>query len=240
MTTAAMTDRTSVRAPRLFYLVMALVLSAIVALGFSHTIPFDLSTPGFPLFLAVHGVIFISWMALFVAQPALVGAGGVALHRKLGWVGAGLAVSMVILACGAILLGLWSGHLPSFYSPGLFLFRGLLCIGVFAGLVIAAITERRRAEWHKRLMLCASIVVIVPGLERALPVPDMGPNWFYFVDGAVLVLALIGPLVDFVTSRRVHPAYIWGVGTILMGQILVDVLTFSPAASMVVRVFGGH
>ncbi len=225
---------------RRFYLIMALVLTAIVALGFSNTIPYDFKTPGFPPFLVVHGVVFATWMLLFVAQPALVMQGSLALHRKLGWFGAGLAVAMVGLATVAILGALLSDHVPPFYPHRLFLVRGIMGISVFAGLVIAGIAQRRRGEWHKRLMLCASIVVIGPGLERALPIPDMGPNWPYIVDALIMLLALAGPVVDLVSRRRVHPAYLWGVGAILFGQLFVDVVTPSPLAPALLHLLGAH
>ena len=240
MTTAGLAEPRRVAPPRRFYLVMALVLTAIVAFGFSHTIPGDLASPGFPPFLVVHGVVFATWMLLFIAQPALVSRGALGLHRRLGWFGAGLAVAMVALAAGAILAALFADHVPPFYPHGLFLARGFFGLLVFAGLVIAGIVQRRRAEWHKRLMLCASIVVIAPGLERALPIPDMGPNWPYIADGLILALAAAGPIVDLVTRRRIHPAYVWGVGAILSGQIAVDLIAASPLAPTLLHLIGAH
>jgi hypothetical protein len=166
--------------------------------------------------------------------------GSLRLHRRLGWVGTGVAAAMVVLASGAILLALWSDHLPDFYPPGLFVTRGFIGIALFSGLVIAAILLRRQPQWHKRLMLCATIVVMGPGLERALPVPMMGPSWYYIVDGLILVLAAAGPVVDVLTRRRIHPAYLWGVGAILAGQVFVDFVAPSPLAPVLVHLVGGR
>jgi hypothetical protein len=218
---------------------MAIVLTAIVAFGFSHTIPSDLSAPGFPLFLVFHGVVVFAWMLLFIVQPVLALRGSMTLHRGLGWAGAGVAAAMAVLALGAILFALWGGHRPSFYTPGLFVLRGFTGVLVFSGLVIAAIGFRRQPQWHKRLMLCATIVIIEPGLERALPVPTMGPSWFYVVDSLILSLAAVGPIVDLLTRRRIHPAYLWGVGAVLAGQVFVDSLVPSPLAPLIVRLVGG-
>jgi len=223
-----------------FFLVMAIVLMAIVLFGFSHTIPFDLSVPDFPKFLVVHGVVFFAWMALFIVQPVLVRRGSLALHRRLGWLGAATAAAMAALASGAILLGLWSNHLPDFYPPALFLLRGFAGVATFSGLVVAAICLRRRPAWHKRLMLCATIVVVTPGLERSLPVPMMGPSWFYGVDLVVLAIAAVGPGVDLVTQRRIHPAYLWGVGAIFAGQVVVDLLLPTSLSAAAVRVVAGQ
>ena len=226
--------------PGRFYIIMAVLLTAIVTFGFSNTVPGDLAAPGFPVFLVIHGLVFFAWMLLFIVQPTLAARGSLALHRRLGWLGAGGAVAMVVLACGAILLALWSAHLPPFYPPALFIFRGFTALAVFSGLVIAAIRFRRQPQWHKRLMVSASIIIMVPGLERALPVPAMGPSWYYIVDALILGLAAIGPATDLWVRRRIHPAYFWGFGAILAGQIFVDVLVPSPLAPSVVRMVAGQ
>jgi hypothetical protein len=240
MATAGVSGHWRKDSAELFYPAMAVFLTAIVLFGFSHTIPLDLSTPDFPLLLVAHGMVFFAWMALFIAQPILAMRGSLALHRRLGWAGAAIATAMVVLACAAILFALWSDSLPGFYPPGLFLLRGAMGVVTFAGLVIAAITCRRRSAWHKRLMLCATIVVIAPGLERALPVPIMGPAWFYTVDLVILAIAAVGPAFDLVTQKRIHPAYFCGVGAILAGQISVDLLLPSPLAPALVRFALGH
>ncbi len=223
---------------RRFYLTMSLVLAAIVIFGFSHTLPGDFAAPDFPPVLVLHGAVFLTWVLLFVAQPALVARGSLALHRKLGWFGAGLACLMVVMGAGAVLLALQQGSIPPFYPHGLFLVRGLLGISLFAGLVAAGIAKRREADWHKRLMLCASIVVIGPGLERALPIPAFGAWWPMVADGVTDLLALTGVAVDLAVRHRVHPAYLWGVGAIVATQAAIDLLASSPLAGLLLRAMG--
>jgi len=87
-------------------------------------------------------------------------------------------------------------------------------------------------------MLCASIVVIVPGLERALPVPVMGPSWPFIVDGVVDLLALVGPIRDLIERRRIHHAYYWGIGAIVVGQMTTDLLSPSTLAAIMVHALG--
>ena len=221
-----------------FYLVMSLVLAAIAVAGFSRTVPGDFAAPGFPAFLWLHAAVFTAWVLLFVAQPALAMAGSVRLHRRLGWLGAALACAMVVLGTYAILLALWADTLPPFYPHGLFLMRGMLAIGLFAALVAAAMANRRRAAWHKRLILCASIIVVVPGLERAMPIPLLGTHWYVVVDAVIDVIALAGPCVDLAEHRRIHPAYMWGVGAILLCQLAVDATASSGLASALLRGLG--
>ena len=221
-----------------FYLIMSLVLAGIAVAGFSRTVPGDFAVPGFPALLWLHAAVFTAWMLLFVAQPALTMAGSLRLHRRLGWLGAGLACAMVALGSIAILMALWADQVPPFYPHGLFVMRGLLALALFAGLVVAGVGNRRRPAWHKRLILCASIIVVVPGLERAMPIPMLGPHWYLVVDAVIDVIALAGPCVDLAAHRRVHPAYLWGVGAILLCQLTVDATASSSLANALLRGLG--
>lgn len=223
---------------RSFYLVLALILAAIAIFGFAHTIPGDFEIPGFPALLIAHGIVFTAWVLLFVAQPSLIMARSLKWHRRLGWAGVALAATMVLLAAGAILLALWAKTLPPFYPPGLFIVRGTFAVLVFLALVTAEVRLRRHSAWHKRLMLCAAIVIVVPGLERAMPIPSFGTDWSYIVDAVVDALALAGPAFDLITTRRVHPAYLWGVGAIIAGQALTDLLSPTFVALAMLRVVG--
>ena len=219
---------------------MSLVLAALVAYGFSRTVPQDLATPGFPLLLTIHAGCFTAWMLLFVAQPAIIAAGSPALHRTVGWFGAALAAAMVVLGAGAILLALRADTVPPFYPRGLFLVRGTAVLLVFAGLVTASLVRRRRGDWHKRLMLCASIAVIDPGIERALPLATFGAAWPFAADAIVDLLALAGPACDLVTRGRIHPAYLWGIGVVVASQAAVDLLAPSPVAPFLLGLVGAH
>ncbi len=217
---------------------MSVVLAGIVVFGFSHTVPFDLAPPGLPLLLVLHAAIFGAWVLLFIAQPALVARRSVSAHRTLGWVGVALACAMILLGGSAILFALRNNTLPPFYPPGLFIVRGVVGLAVFAGLLAAAIRLRRRIEWHKRLMLCAAITVVVPGLERGLPLPLFGTAWPFVADGVLDLIALVGPASDLLVRRRIHLAYVWGVGTIVAGQAIVDLVAPSPVAVVMLRLVG--
>jgi len=232
--------RTSPRATgQPFYLFMSLLLAGITALGFSHTVPTDLAPPGLPVLLKFHAAIFFSWVVLFIAQPSLVVSGNIAMHRRLGWFGLALACAMVGIGTAAILLALRADSLPPFYPPGLFFVRGIAGLAGFAALIAFAILRRRRPDWHKRLMLCAAILIVVPGLERSMPVFLFGPHWYVIVDAVVLAIALIGPSLDFFSRRRIHPAYLYGVGAILIIQATTDLLAPTPFATALAQTLAG-
>lgn len=218
---------------------MSVLLAGITTFGFSHTLPSDLEPPGLPLLFKFHAAVFVVWVLLFIAQPSLVVSGNIAVHRRLGWLGLALACAMVGLATAALIFALRADSLPPFYPPGLFIVRGLAGLAGFAALIGAAILQRGRPDWHKRLMLCAAITVIVPGLERSMPVFLFGPHWYVIVDAAVLAIALVGPSLDFFSRRRIHPAYFYGVGAILIIQATTDLLSPTPFATALAQTFAG-
>lgn len=234
MTTIGIRRRASRTAGRPFYLIMSLVMAAVIVIGFSQTVPGDFApTPGLPLLLHVHGAIFTLWVFLFVAQPAFIVRGSLKLHRQVGMLGAALAGAMVVMGLAATLFSIRHHMVPSFFPPGIFLVMNSLGILVFGGLVCAGVALRRQTEWHKRLMLCATVTLLAPALGRALPMDSFGDFAPLVMFAVVLVFALIGPAYDLMSARRIHPAYIWGVATIVTYAILIPPLGFSgPIAGL--------
>src|SRR2546429_8432972 len=88
------------RRERRFFSGMAIALTLTVFIGFARSYylngafasPFALT----PL-LRWHGIAFTGWMVLLVTQTSLVAAHRTDLHRRLGVVGAGLAVVLMLL-----------------------------------------------------------------------------------------------------------------------------------------------
>lgn len=228
-------------AGRRFYLIMAALMAATIVAGFSRTVPSALTTPpGLPLLLHIHGFVFLSWLVLFVAQPTLIGAGQVGLHRRLGWAGAVLAVLMVVMGVAATVFAIATHVVPPFFPPSIFLAMNILGVVFFGGLVAAAVVLRRRSEWHKRLMLCATVILLGPGLGRLLPMPSFGPAAPLVLFGVADLFLLAGPVFDLFTRRRIHPAYFWGVPTVLLSEILVGPIGMAaPTIALAHRLAGG-
>ncbi|MDO7843531.1 hypothetical protein [Sphingomonas immobilis] len=225
---------------RPFYLVMSLAMAAVIVGGFSTTVPEDFThRPGLPLLLHVHGAVFTLWVLVFVAQPAFIARGSVALHRKIGWVGAALAAAMLVMGVAATLFAIRYGFVPSFFPKPIFLVMNLIGILVFAGLVAGGIVLRKRAEWHKRLMLCATVSILGPGLGRLLPMGSFGAAAPLVMFGAIALFAFAGPVADIVVRRRIHPAYYWGVSAILLSMVLIGPIAFSPPAIALLHVVQG-
>jgi hypothetical protein len=143
------------------------------------------------------------------------------------------------MGVAATVFAIASHNVPSFFPKGIFLALSLLGILVFGVLVAAAVRLRRRADWHKRLMLCATASILAPGLARFLPMDAFGalaPLVLFAVNDAFL---LAGPAADLAVQRNVHPAYRWGVALVVLYQALIGPLGFSPLAAAAVRALGG-
>src|SRR5215475_3765446 len=84
---------------RYFYFCMSLVLAALVVWGFSRTVDANLfhANPPRPWLLWAHGAAFSTWVVFFILESVLVRTRNVGVHRFLGWFGAGLAATMVVL-----------------------------------------------------------------------------------------------------------------------------------------------
>jgi uncharacterized membrane protein YozB (DUF420 family) len=222
-----------------FYLVMSLTMASVIIGGFSNTVPGDFSRdPGLPLLLHVHGAVFTLWVLLFVAQPAFIARGSLALHRRIGWIGAALAGAMLVMGVAATLHAIRNDMVPSFFPRPIFLVMNLIGIAVFAGLVAAGVAFRHRAEWHKRLMLCATISILGPGLGRLLPMRSFGAAAPLVMFGVISLFAFAGPLADLITRRRVHPAYYWGVASILLSMVVIGPIAFSPLGTALLEIVG--
>ena len=160
---------------------------------------------------------------LFVLQTSFVAVRRTDLHRRLGWVGAVLAGSMVIVALTAAILSgrreIAGGHEDE--SPA-FLITPLSSMAVFLVLVTAAIRYRRRPETHKRLMLLATISILDAATAR-WPIAIVAASaWAYYAIADLFIVVAV--VYDVVSRRRVHPAYVWGGLLIVVSQSLRDMV----------------
>src|SRR5688500_12725841 len=89
-----------------FYPLIAIVLVVFIIIGFSRTyyLRFLSDLPPIRVVIQVHGLVFTAWLALLVAQTQLVAAHRFDLHRKLGMVGALLALLVMATSVAAMLV----------------------------------------------------------------------------------------------------------------------------------------
>ena len=218
------------RRERLFYIGMALVILITVFAGFSRSyfLKAQFGTPPLSTLLHVHGLVFTSWILLFLAQTTLVAARRTDIHRRLGVFGGVLAALLLILGTATAIIRVKGGSAPIPGVPPLaFLAVPLFDMVVFASLVGAAFYYRHRADMHKRLMTLATVALLSAPIAR-LPFEFMkaGPPAFFGLADLFIVALLV---YDLATRRRVHPATIWGGLLILASQPLRLMIAGTPA-----------
>jgi hypothetical protein len=214
---------------RLFFFYAAVAVFVTVVAGFgSQLVTRHVWFTDFPWQVHVHSVIFSSWIVLYAVQNWLiVDSRNVALHRRLGWAGAGIAAVMVPLGISATLMAIARGSITSIFPLGLFLTLDVLHIIGFGALTFAAIRLRRQAGWHKRLMLCGTVLATAPALSRLFGFLPLGSLTPLAVIAALLLFIAAGIAFDLTTWRRVHPAYWWGMGVVVLVEMLIVPIGFS-------------
>jgi hypothetical protein len=215
---------------RRFYVGMAVAVLITVFLGFSRTyfLKSYYGTPELSLLLHLHGLVFTSWVLLFLVQTILVATGRTDLHRRLGVGGAVLAALLLIVGTITVILRVKSGR-PS-PIPGVpllsFLAVPLFDMVVFAILIGAGLVQRHRPDTHKRLMTLATIALTSAPLARLPAVRQVGPPAFFGLTDLFIVAMLV---YDLATRRKVHPATIWGGLLIVASQPLRLMISGTPA-----------
>jgi len=230
---AIATNRAEPTSPS-FYFFMTLVMAAIVVAGFGPTYTSALAPPGLPFWVHLHGAAMVSWIVLFAAQSWLVSHKRVPLHRWIGGFGMGLAAAIVPLGLATTALAVRRGAVPPFLSPPQMLSIDILDVVTFASLVSAAYFLRRKSEWHKRLLLCATILLMTPALGRILPNTVFAPAALLVGYLVMILLVGVGAARDAFSRRAVHPAYWLGAGAITLVQITIPLLAQSAIMSEIV------
>lgn len=227
--TAGAGQRGVIASERRFFLIMAIAIALTVIFGFTLSAArMNWTFLKLPTQVHLHAAAFVSWILLFVLQNWLIVRGSITRHRQLGGLGACIAVAMVVLGIVTTVMAVQQHRVPFFFPPGIFLVLDVLGILGFGILTAWAIALRKQAAWHKRLMLCGTILVMSPAIGRILPMPLLGKfaGLAVFVSMAVYVIA--GMLFDLRNRGRVHPAYWWGGAVLVVTQVLVGPLGFSP------------
>jgi len=214
-----------------FYGLLGLFGLLAIAVGFSTTyfIPLAERRIDVPPLVHLHGIAAFSWVALLVAQASLVRHGNTKLHIAVGR--AGLPLAILIWFSG-VATALWAAtrDLPSQGTVATSAFLGTVNgLTLFLLLVIAAILVRRRPDWHKRLILLATIHVLWPAFFRwrhlfpMIPRPDI---WLALV--APYSLIIVAGVRDKFKYGRVHPVWLI-VGPALVIEQSFEVATFNAA-----------
>jgi hypothetical protein len=205
-----------------FPVLAAALVAAAVLVGFARTFYlrgwFDL--PPLTRAAHIHGVLWTAWLVLHYVQARLIAAHRVDIHKRLGIAGAVLGIVLVISTALVTIASAKAGHGPPQLNPLQFMSVSMGSTVTFAGFLIAALALRKKREWHKRLMLLASLVMIMPAIGR---IDGLLFKYFdtpravlpFFVTCLFLAWAWYN---DWRTRKTVHPAFLYG-GALLIAAI---------------------
>ena len=236
------------RARSAFYVGMSGTMLLIVLIGFTPTLylrPF-FNAPDYPAYILLHGVVLTAWYVGSFLQTVLVSAHRTDIHRRAGWVGAGLGVAVVAVG---LMVVLWK--VPRLQALGIDIEGGIAILSItewsdltsllfFCVFLAMAVALRRRPEMHKRLMLLASISLIQPAVARisrwSLFAALVGPGVLSF--SVMLLLLLAIALYDAISSKRIHPVTFVGGSTLFGSKLLSLVVARSEFGLSFIRGLG--
>lgn len=218
------------------WLAAALVTATLLAFSTTYFVPVAMGRfTGEPI-LHVHGVLFLCWPVLLLAQ-SLTSARSRRWHRTLGLTGISLATAMVItglLAIGSS-IRTWTARGVGLEGQmiSVIAFTGIL---LFAALVVAALRATRDRATHSRYMFIATLAMMQGASGRLALTAALKGNPAFLRPGllpppasmmpATVVhllfdLAFLAILVsyDCRSSSRIHRATLTG-GVALVAVIL--------------------
>jgi hypothetical protein len=208
------------------YFAIALLIAGIVGWGFWGTYySRALGRTDLPSIVHVHAAVFTIWVLVLVAQAALVVAGNVRLHRRLG--AAGMIYGAVVFAVGlAVSIGAPALRVRSGLFPldvgGVVVIYKLCDMLLFGAFLACAFATRDKPELHKRWIIAATAALCGAALGRVVP----GNTPQYLLLWLSPILATAG--VDLLLRRRVHWIPLVS-GALLVAAFFKEPLFAAPA-----------
>jgi hypothetical protein len=214
-----------------FFLRAAVLMTIVVVGGFANNYLMGRSTFESPIRVHIHAFFFMGWVAIYLLQNIFVATDRMELHRKLGWVAALWIIPMMFMGCYVTTVMVRAGQAPFFFKPLQFLVFDPVIVFTFAALTVAAVMLRRQTDWHRRLHYCGMSILIGPGIARLLPLPLLVPWAWETVFVASLIFPLVGVYADVRRNGRAHAAWRYGIGAMIAGFVLTEVVTYSPVGT---------
>jgi hypothetical protein len=188
-----------------------------------------------------HGVTGSIWMILLVVQTRLIAANRHDLHRNLGLLAIPVGLAIAVTAVMVSLNSARNGTTPRGWDAGGFLLFQSVTLGGFLLFSILALAWRKRPDYHKRLIMLATISMMVPVCGRVWKMLALTEYARNSVGGMILsdlfLLAMV--VFDLRVRKRLHPVTLIGGGLLLLGQPLRLILAQSETGIAIGRALLG-
>jgi hypothetical protein len=212
------------RSERPYFVGITIAIVAVVFAGFSRSFYLHslFGVPSPTTFVTFHGSLMSGWILIVFVQAMLVATHRVLWHRRLGIFGACYAALIVPVGCMTTLAAAarevraQSADVASQLDV---LALELTQMLLFALLVGGAVWLRKRLDWHKRLMLLATLCILPNAIVRlalATPYDFLQRNITLVSIWALLLVAVVA--IDSYRRRRLHPAF-GLLGTMTVGSM---------------------
>lgn len=192
---------------RIGYFFILIFIVVIAGFFFTYIVKFP-TFEGITNALHFHGLMFLLWIFMLIAQPFLIRYQKYALHRKIGKISYFL-VPLLLFSIFLILKGAYYRELPRLPAKELYanLTVGLPDIFVFATFYILAIINKQNPEKHMRYMIGTGFMVLGPGLGRALIIFGGMPfeKGFALTGDILLTICFLFLLFDFIKKKSLVP-----------------------------------
>jgi hypothetical protein len=204
------------------FLPATILIIVIALIGFWPTY-FGLALKGrvhVPPLIHLHAVIYVTWLALFATQVTLAATNRVKLHMQLGrWI---MAYGVVVVIAG--LMATAQGFGTRFATEDVFraqrwLFGVLKDLVFFAPFLIAGWIYRRKPEIHKRLMIVATTILVLPAVSRMSFLGTPVPIWKFMLIWPLPIYLLM--IHDFYRKRLIHPVYLIGIASMMTMRLIL-------------------
>jgi hypothetical protein len=179
-----------------------------------------------PTIIHLHAAVMVTWLVLFMTQVWFAASGRVRFHMRLGrWV---MGYAIVVVVVGLLTTShMFAARLAGGDILGAqrFLFGPVRDLVFFVPFLAIGWIYRKRPEIHKRTMLVASTILVLPAVSRMAFLGVPVPLWkFMLVWPLPVYLAMMH---DFRTRRVVHPVYVLGIAAMLTMRLVVPLNTSS-------------
>jgi hypothetical protein len=209
-------------AERRFYARMVIAILVVTFIGFAPSfylfqmVSYPRPNPVLTPLIIVHGLVLTAWLAIFYTQVRFIAAGRRDVHRQLGVIGFGLAVTMIPIMYLTAMHAVQRGIHPPFIDAVGWSAVPLLAIPPIALMLFMGWRHRLAAQTHKRFMLLATLMMLEPGFGRW---PIFPPILAGHMASGIVAFAMVIPLIlwDRKTIGGLHWATKLGLGAMVFG-----------------------
>ena len=174
-----------------------------------------------PLIIHLHAAAMASWLALLLAQAALIANGNGRLHRKLGMVSVVLAPIMVVIMF-VLAFPLPEGR-EHVNAIAVIQIKRIMLFSLF--FTWALLSRKSDTAAHRRLMFLATLVVLDAAFNRMKFLPTLGYENLIAVRHAwELVLLVPIAAYDIATIGRLHRVNAIGLPLIVAFSVVASLL----------------